>query len=124
MPLSTIPVTSGSLIAGASLAFALWSYIPLYILPVTIGGCLLKVLIEVRDRHQCPRWSSGLMGVYSRKGRLLRTLSLVMNTGYINSRSHIGLSRTSGERRLGVPRGYRYELGQFKSLRLFHAWLR
>ena len=100
------------------------STVPLYAFPVTIGGCLLKVLIEVRDCHRCPRRSSGLMDVYSRKGRLLRALSLVMNTGYTKSRSHIGLSRTSGERQSGVPRGYRYGLGQFTSLRLFHARLR
>ena len=39
----------GAAAAGASLALAFWSYIPLYALPVAIGACLLKVPIEVED---------------------------------------------------------------------------
>jgi protein-S-isoprenylcysteine O-methyltransferase Ste14 len=47
-PLTT-PIYSGNLIVGASLALAFWSYIPLYTLPIAIGGYLLKVPIEVCD---------------------------------------------------------------------------
>lgn len=43
-----------------------------------------------------------------------------MNTSCTESRSHIGLSHTSGERQLGVPK-YRHELNQFRSLHLSHA---
>ena len=43
---------SGSLVVEASLALVAWSYLPLYTLPIAIGGCLLKVPIEVRDRHR------------------------------------------------------------------------
>lgn len=52
---------SGSLISGVSSALTLWSYIPLYALPALIGGCLLKMPIEVRDRHRCPRRRDELM---------------------------------------------------------------
>ena len=51
---------SGNLIVGASLALVFWSYIPLYTLPIAIGGYLLKVPIEVRDPHQRPRRSREL----------------------------------------------------------------
>jgi len=40
------PVYTGSLIAGASFALAFWSYLPLYVLPVAIGACILRVPIE------------------------------------------------------------------------------
>ena len=50
----TIPMHSGGLIAEASLALAFWSYLPLYALLIAIGGCLLKVPIEVRDCRQNP----------------------------------------------------------------------
>ena len=43
-----IPTRRGSFIVRASFALAFWSYIPLYVLPIATGGCLLKVLIEVR----------------------------------------------------------------------------
>jgi len=42
------PIYTASLIIEASLALAFWSYIPLYALPLAIGGCLLKVPIEER----------------------------------------------------------------------------
>ena len=96
-----ILIRRGGLISGASLTFVLWSYLPLYVLPIAIGGCLLKVPIEVRDRHQCSCRSGELMAIEmrcSRKERLLRTLSSVNNTSYTKSRSHIGSSHTSGER--------------------------
>jgi len=53
----TILIHSASLIIEASLALAFWSYLPLYALPLAIGGYLLKVPIEVRHRHQHPRES-------------------------------------------------------------------
>ena len=56
----TISLHSGSVIATTSLALAFWSYIPLYLLPVKIGLLLLKVPLEVRDRHQSPRRSGEL----------------------------------------------------------------
>ena len=52
--------------AGASLALALWSYIPLYLLPVQIGLLLLKMSIEVRDRYQSPRRSDELTNEHRR----------------------------------------------------------
>ena len=44
-------IYSGNLIVSASFALAFWSYIPLYALPLSIGAYLLKVPIEVCDRH-------------------------------------------------------------------------
>ena len=90
--------------AGASLALALWSYIPLYLLPVQIG-LLLKMSIEVRDRYQSPRRSDELTNEHRhfRKERLLRTLRLVINTSDTKSGFHIESSRTSGKRQLGAP---------------------
>ena len=49
-----IPVHSGALITEASFALVFWSYLPLYALLLAIGGCLLKVPIEVRDRLRRP----------------------------------------------------------------------
>ena len=54
---------SGALIGTASLVLTLWSYLPLYVLPIAIGGCALKVSIEVRDL-QCPYRSGKLMDKY------------------------------------------------------------
>ena len=44
----------GSIVLGASFALAVWSYIPLYTLLFAIGGCLLKMPIEVCGHHQRP----------------------------------------------------------------------
>ena len=52
---------SGGLINQASLALALWSYLPLYTFVIAIGGCLLKMPIEVRDRRRSPNRSGELM---------------------------------------------------------------
>ncbi|KAF9642476.1 hypothetical protein BDM02DRAFT_3193163 [Thelephora ganbajun] len=43
-----ISLHSGNLITGASFAPVFWSYIPLYILPITIAGHALKMPIEER----------------------------------------------------------------------------
>jgi len=48
---------SGSVIVEVSFALAFWSYIPLYALLFAISGSVLKVPIEVRDRHKHPRRS-------------------------------------------------------------------
>ena len=100
----TTSLYSGSLMAGASLALALWSYIPLYLLPVQIG-LLLKMSIEVRDRYQSPRRSDELTNEHRhfRKERLLRTLRLVINTSDTKSGFHIESSRTSGKRQFRTP---------------------
>lgn len=42
-----VPSHSGNLIVATSFALAFWSYIPLYTLPITICGHLLKLPIEV-----------------------------------------------------------------------------
>ena len=60
-------ICSGNLIVGASLALAFWSHIPLYFLPIAIGACILKVPIEVRDRHQRLRQNRVLMSERSRR---------------------------------------------------------
>lgn len=52
---------SANIIMEAFLALAYWSYVPLYFLPFAIGGCLLKVPIEVRHRHS-----------YSCRGELMK----------------------------------------------------
>jgi len=97
-----ILIHSGNLIVAASLPLAFWSYIPLYALPIAIGACLLKVKIEVCDRHQHPRRGRVLMNESSRRERLSGIRSLAMNTRHTSSGSHIGLSHASGESRLGI----------------------
>ena len=57
----TIPMHSGALIDQASLVLVLWSYLPLCSLAVAIGGCLLKVPIEVRGVHHSPCRSGELI---------------------------------------------------------------
>jgi len=104
-----ILICSGYLIVGTSLSLALWSYIPLYVLPVAVGACLLKVSIEVCDRHQGPHQSHVLMNECSRRERLSEIRNLAMNTRYTSSGFRIGLFHTSGESRLGIPDTSRIE---------------
>jgi len=104
-----ILICSGNLIVGASFALAFWSYIPLYFLPIAIGAYLLKVPIEVCDRHQRPRQNRVLMNECSRREQLSGIRSLVMNIRYTSSRFRIGLFRTSGESRLGIAGKSRIE---------------
>jgi len=105
-----IPIHSGSFIVGAAFALALWSYVPLYILPITIGGHLLKMEIEVRNLRRRPRRSRELIDKRSRKERFWRTRTSVMNTSHTNSGSRIRLSHISGESRLGMTDTSRFEL--------------
>ena len=82
-PSSTILTHRGTLIVCTSLALAFWSYIPLYTLPLAIGGYLLKVPIEVRDPSTIHFEVSKFETVNSpthkrfRTERSLRTLSRV-----------------------------------------------
>ncbi|KAF9781216.1 hypothetical protein BJ322DRAFT_260561 [Thelephora terrestris] len=48
------PIYTGNLIIATSFALAFWSYIPLYALPITIGGHLLKLPIEERTLTEDP----------------------------------------------------------------------
>ena len=52
---------SGNFIRGISLPLALWSYLPLYVLPFTIGVHLIKVPIEVCHHRRLPRRNHELM---------------------------------------------------------------
>ncbi|KAF9644425.1 hypothetical protein BDM02DRAFT_3121957 [Thelephora ganbajun] len=48
------PIYTGNLITGVSFALVFWSYIPLYILPITIAGHALKMPIEERMLTEDP----------------------------------------------------------------------
>ena len=114
---------NGSIISGASFALAPWSYIPLYALPALIGGCLLKVPIEVCDRHRCPRRRGELMNErVFQEGTIVEDPELGNEYKLYKIKVPIGLSHTPGERQLGVPK-YRHELDRFRSLFCYYSHL-
>lgn len=95
-------VYSGHLIAGASLALAFWSYIPLYALPVAFGAYLLKVPIEVRDPVDFHA-EVALTEEHSRRELSCRIRNSVTNIGHTKTRFPIGLFHTSGEIPQRIP---------------------